>query len=67
MTAPPLGPAEVARLLPATIAQLRAEVTAASDRVLAWHPGPGEWCVKDVLGHLIERDLVVPGTVAINE
>lgn len=56
MTAPPLGPAEVARLLPAAIAQLRAEVTAASDRVLAWHPAPGEWCVKDVLGHLIEAE-----------
>ena len=56
MTAPPLGPAEVARLLPATIAQLRAEVTATPERVLAWHPAPGEWCVKDVLGHLIEAE-----------
>jgi DinB family protein len=56
MIAPPLGPAEVARLLPATIAQLRSEVTAAPERVLAWHPAPGEWCVKDVLGHLIEAE-----------
>jgi hypothetical protein len=54
MSLPPLQPAEVARLLPATAALLRAELAALPDRVLAWHPAPGEWCVKDVLGHLIE-------------
>jgi hypothetical protein len=26
------------------------------ERVLAWHPAPGEWCVKEVLGHLIEAE-----------
>jgi DinB superfamily len=24
--------------------------------VLAWHPAPGEWCVKEVIGHLIEAE-----------
>jgi hypothetical protein len=52
----PLAPGEVARLLPATVATLRAELTALPDRVLAWHPAPGEWCVKEVLGHLIEAE-----------
>jgi hypothetical protein len=51
-----LSPAEVAALLPATIALLRAEVGGLPERVLAWHPAPGEWCVKDVLGHLIEAE-----------
>jgi hypothetical protein len=56
MTEPPLTPGEVARLLPATVTTLRAELAALPDRVLAWHPAPGEWCVKDVLGHLIEAE-----------
>jgi hypothetical protein len=52
----PLAPLEVAALLTATVAQLRAELGALPERVLAWHPAPGEWCVKEVLGHLIEAD-----------
>jgi DinB family protein len=56
MTEPPLAPGEVARLLPATVTTLRAELAALPDRVLAWHPGAGEWCVKEVLGHLIEAE-----------
>jgi hypothetical protein len=55
-TPPPLTPTEIAPLLPATVALLRAELTAVPERVLAWHPAAGEWCVKDVLGHLIEAD-----------
>jgi hypothetical protein len=51
-----LTPAEIAALLPATVAALRAELSALPERVLAWHPAPGEWCVKEVLGHLIESD-----------
>jgi DinB superfamily len=42
--------------LPATVALLRAELAAVPERVLAWHPAPAEWCVKEVLGHLIEAD-----------
>jgi hypothetical protein len=52
----PLTPAEIASLLPATVALLRAELAAVPERVLVWHPAPGEWCVKEVLGHLIEAD-----------
>jgi hypothetical protein len=51
-----LSPSEVAALLPATVALLRSELGALPERILAWHPAPGEWCVKDVLGHLIEAD-----------
>jgi len=56
MAGTPLAPAEVAALLPAAVALLRAELAAVPERVLAWHPAPGEWCVKEVLGHLIEAD-----------
>ena len=56
MAEPPLAPGEVARLLPATVSTLCAELAALPDRVLTWHPAPGEWCVKDVLGHLIEAE-----------
>src|SRR5215470_4486264 len=51
-----LNPAAVAPLLRATIATLTAEVHALSADALAWHPAPGEWCVKEVLGHLIETE-----------
>ncbi|HEU4370744.1 MAG TPA: DinB family protein [Methylomirabilota bacterium] len=56
MSTPALSPAEVAALLPATVAALRAELAALPERMLAWHPAPGEWCVKDVIGHLIEAE-----------
>jgi hypothetical protein len=26
------------------------------DEILAWHPAPGEWCVKECLGHIVEAD-----------
>lgn len=51
-----LAPVEVAALLPSTVTQLRAELAALPERVLAWHPAPGEWCVKEVIGHLIEAE-----------
>lgn len=54
--APPLTPAAVAPFLRSTIATLTAEVDALPPEALAWHPAPGEWCVKEVLGHLIETE-----------
>jgi DinB family protein len=52
----PLGPSAVAPFLRATIATLTTEVNALAPHALAWHPAPGEWCVKEVLGHLIETE-----------
>ena len=51
-----LTPAEVVPLLRATTATLIAETGALSDALLRWHPGADEWCVKDVIGHLIEAE-----------
>src|SRR5207247_1036854 len=49
-------PKHAAALLRSTIAILAAEVGALPREVLTWHPAPGEWCVNEVLGHLIEAD-----------
>jgi len=46
----------VAGLLRAGAAGIRAEIEALPEEVLAWHPQPGEWCVKECLGHIIEAE-----------
>ena len=51
-----LAPAQIAALLRAGALALRAELTALPDAVLRHHPAPGEWCAKEVLGHLIEAE-----------
>ncbi len=49
-------PSEIARLLESAAAAIRGEFAAHPEDVLGWHPGPGEWCAKEVLGHLIESE-----------
>ncbi len=51
-----LSPRDVASLLRAAADALTAEVGALPDRVLIFHPAPGEWCAREVLGHLIEAE-----------
>jgi len=51
-----LTPPEVAPLLRATVTTLAAELAVLSPTTLAWHPAPREWCVKAVLGHLVESE-----------
>jgi DinB superfamily len=52
----PLAPAEVAVLFESAVATLRAELGPLPERVVAWHPAAGEWCAKEVVGHLIEAE-----------
>jgi DinB family protein len=52
----PLTPAEIAPLLDAAMTTLRAELGSLPERVLTAHPAPGEWCAKEVVGHLIEAE-----------
>jgi DinB superfamily len=47
---------QCAELLGAAAVALRAELTALPEAALGWHPAPGEWCVKEVLGHVIEAE-----------
>ena len=51
-----LSPRAVAALLRAAGGQLAAEVGALPEAVLRHHPAAGEWCVKEVVGHLIEAE-----------
>src|SRR5262249_27055254 len=51
-----LSALDVAALLRATGAQLAAELGALPEAVLRYHPVAGEWCAKEVLGHLIEAE-----------
>ena len=52
----PLTPAEIAPLLDAALTTLRAELGSLPDRVLTAHPAEGEWCAKEIVGHLIEAE-----------
>lgn len=54
MTPEPLEPPAVAALLQSAAATIHAEIAALPVPVLDFHPAEGEWCVKEVLGHLIE-------------
>jgi hypothetical protein len=53
---PPLGPSEVANALRTTLLAIRVECTGLPPALLRWHPAPGEWCVLEVIGHLIEAE-----------
>jgi hypothetical protein len=54
--ATPLDPATVAALVRASAEAIRVEASALPEPLLVWHPAPGEWSVKEVIGHLIEAD-----------
>ncbi|MBI3635714.1 MAG: DinB family protein [Candidatus Rokubacteria bacterium] len=51
-----LTPVEIASLLAAVPAVLRAEVAALPPAVARFHPAPGEWCALEVVGHLLEAE-----------
>ena len=51
-----LAPPDVASMLRSAATAFAAEMHALSDAILRWHPAAGEWCVKDVVGHLIEAE-----------
>lgn len=47
---------DAAALLRAAAEGIHVEVRALPGHLLSFHPAPGEWCVKEVLGHLIEAE-----------
>ena len=53
----PLTTEEVAYLLRATGEAITAALVGVGADIGAWHPGDGEWCVKECLGHLLEAEL----------
>jgi hypothetical protein len=56
---PPLAPfttTEIVTLLAAAMEAIRGEYSRLPGRVLTFRPGPDEWCILEVLGHLIEAE-----------
>jgi hypothetical protein len=51
-----LVPSEVADLLAAASAEIQAEMRALPEALVSWHPAPGGWCAKEVLGHIMEAE-----------
>ena len=51
-----LTPRQAAECLRASLAAIRAELGGLPPDVHAWHPARGEWCLKEVVGHLIEAE-----------
>jgi hypothetical protein len=49
-------PREAAALLQAAAGAMEAELSVLPPAVLTHHPAPGEWCVQEVVGHLIEAE-----------
>jgi hypothetical protein len=47
---------EAAALLRAASEAIKTEMSELPPAILTHHPAPGEWCVQDVLGHLIEAE-----------
>ena len=52
----PLKPTQIAAMLRAAAIMLEAEFAALPAELAGWHPKPDEWCIKQVLGHLIQTE-----------
>jgi hypothetical protein len=55
-TPAPFAPRQAAALLGTMPTFLRAEFAAAQEALLRWRPAPEEWCLLEVVGHLIETE-----------
>jgi len=56
MSTSALEPAAAAAMLQSAAAAIRVELSSLPEPALTFHPAPGDWCVKEVLGHLIESE-----------
>ncbi len=50
-----LTPGQVAGYLEASCALIESELRALGDDA-GWHQAPGEWCAREVVGHLVEAE-----------
>jgi hypothetical protein len=53
----PLTTEEAARRLRATAEAIAADLAGMPPEIAGWHPGEGEWCAKECVGHLIEAEV----------
>lgn len=47
---------QVAALLRSAAQTIRAEAEALGQDGLRWHSAPGEWCINEVIGHILEAE-----------
>lgn len=55
-TTAPLAPHQAVALLGTMPTYLREVIDVAPEELLVWRPARGEWCVLEVVGHLIETE-----------
>jgi hypothetical protein len=53
-----VSPKEVAARIDATGTAIEAELGTMDEELASWHPAAGEWCVKEVLGHIIHTERI---------
>lgn len=51
-----MTPNQIAALLEASGRAFEAELGALPVAAATWHPAPGEWCINECLGHIIEAE-----------
>ncbi len=47
---------QIASLIESGPAMLDVMLSDVAEKMASWHPAEGEWCIKEVLGHMIEAD-----------
>lgn len=52
----PMTPTESLALLTATRRSIHTLLEGLDDQLLRYHPAPGEWCMLELLGHLVAAD-----------
>jgi len=52
----PLDMPAIARVLKNTVVVVRQRLMVLPEDAAAWHPASGKWCIREVIGHLIEKD-----------
>jgi hypothetical protein len=51
-----MTPREIASRIDAAGTAVEAELGAMPDELASWHPAEGEWCVKEVLAHVMQSE-----------
>jgi hypothetical protein len=49
-------PGEIAELLDSSGHAFASTLDAVTPELASWHPAPGEWCVNETVGHIIETE-----------
>ncbi len=53
---PPLDLQAIVRVLKNTVVVVRQRLMVLPEHAAAWHPAPDKWCIRQIIGHLIEED-----------